>query len=67
VVTNVYIERNLYDPDGLVYDIFFLSLTSSLLPPLLKLLDLPFRLKQLAVCFYADPRTCLATQTRSWR
>lgn len=66
VITNIYIERNLYETNGLVYDIFYLSLTSALLPPLLKLIDLPFRAKQLTICFYGSPRKWLAIQTRSW-
>jgi hypothetical protein len=54
VVTNIYIERNIYEVDGLVYDIFFLAITSTLLPPVLKIVDIPYRIKQFTINFMLD-------------
>jgi hypothetical protein len=39
VITNIYIEKNIYGVNGLVYDVLFLAATNALLPPLLKILD----------------------------
>lgn len=55
VVTNLYVENNLYEVNGLVYDIFFLAITSSFLPPVLKLLDIPYLIKKLTIWYYNKP------------
>jgi hypothetical protein len=52
IITNIYIEKNIYDVDGLIYDVYYLSLTAALLPPILKVLDISFRAKQITICYY---------------
>jgi hypothetical protein len=39
VIVNVYYEKNIYYKNGLVYDVFFLTITTSLVPPILQLLN----------------------------
>ena len=33
-ITNIYIKNNIYEANGQVYDIFFLAITNSFLPPI---------------------------------
>ncbi len=62
MVTNIYIEKNIYEVDGLVYDVFFLAITNTLLPPVLKLVDIPYRIKQFTINYMLDdPSTSLPT------
>jgi len=39
VITNIYIEKNIYEVNGLIYDVFYLALTNAFLPPLIKIID----------------------------
>ena len=58
VITNIYIEDNIYLTNGLIYDIFYLSLTNALLPPLLKIIDLEHQIGKIMKCYYSRPCTC---------
>lgn len=55
VITNLYIEKNLYETNGLVYDVFNLAITSAFLPPILKFIDIPFVLQKLKIWKYQNP------------
>jgi hypothetical protein len=66
VVTNIYVKKNTYEAEGLIYDIFFLSITNTLLPPILKIIDIPYRIKQFTIHFMLDdPSTSPTIQMRS--
>jgi hypothetical protein len=67
VITNIYIENNMYDVDGLIYDVFYLSLNAALIPPLFKVFDVYFRIQQIMICYYnSSPCNSSNIQMLSW-
>jgi hypothetical protein len=46
----------MFETDGLVDEIFFLGITAAFLAPILKLIDIPYRITQLTIWYYRKPR-----------
>ncbi len=67
VITNLYIENNLYEANGLVFDVFNLAITSAFLPPLLKFIDIPFILQKLEIWKYRAPCKFALTQFKNYK
>jgi hypothetical protein len=65
VITNIYIEKNIYEVNGLVYDVFYLALTSALLPPLLKIIDAEYLVMRVMACWKKRPCIDLLIQMRN--
>jgi hypothetical protein len=57
LITNILVKDNLYNENGLIYDIFFLGLTNSLLPPLLQFLNIGHIVNRFVAWWQARPCT----------
>lgn len=59
IVANYFIRENIYGNEGLVYDVFVLSFTNALVPPIAKVIDLPYRCCQLYAKYMSRPKNKL--------
>ena len=57
LLVSLYIKDNIYDANGLVYDVFYLGISNALLPPILKLVDLEHWGRKLLAWFKSWPCT----------
>ena len=65
ILVNYYLEDNLYGPNGLASDVFTLSITTSFLAPVLKIVDPAYCFSRLmAYCYYPRPSAKLLLNQR---
>ena len=57
VITNILVKDNLYNENGLIYDIFTLALTNSFLPPILQFINFPYIVNRIKACWSCRPCT----------
>ena len=55
MIVNYYIKEDMYGQNGLASDIFMLGLTNSLLPPVLKILDVGYIINRILKYFKSKP------------
>lgn len=67
VITNIYIEKNIYEVNGLVYDVFYLALTNALLPPLIKIIDAEYLVMKIIACWKKRPCIDVLNQMQNSR
>lgn len=50
---NYFIKSNIYDKNGLADDIFMLGITSSLIPPIMKFVDIGYYIGKIMTWYYS--------------
>jgi hypothetical protein len=66
VVIGLMVNQSFYDSKGIVYFVFFLSITNALIPPFLRCLDPLSLFKKVRGWWKNRPCTILAIKTRRW-
>lgn len=55
IMVNVFSEQNLFGPNGLADDVFFLAITNAFLSPFLKIFDVYFYYTRILKWYYNKP------------
>ena len=57
IIVNFYIKEDVYGQNGLASDVFMLGLTNSLVPPILKIIDISYIINRILKYFASKPRS----------
>ena len=55
IIVNFYIKEDVYGQNGLASDVFMLGLTNSLVPPILKIIDISYIINRILKYFASKP------------